>query len=359
MKILHLSPTYFDPASVIGGAERYAYELAKAMSRHEEVHFVSFGAQKSRSTDGNLIFQRLVLPGLLGLSSEILWADVIHCHQVYRWQTDFAILLGRLLGKKIFASDLGGMGSRSIAYHVPILKGLNGMLLISGYSKQLWQKSLKPSALPKTVEVIWGGVDLKKFRPQPGRRGKKILFVGRILAHKGIDVLLDAVDPAMEVEIVGKPYDEKYLTLLKEKARGKNVRFLFEVQDEELAQKYAEALVTVSPSVYKNCFGEQSAAPELLGLAALESMACATPVIVSRVASLPELVREGETGFVVPERDPEALREKLRFLLDHPGTSEVMGQKGHAEVLRNFTWDITAERCLQVYRQKRESGAAA
>src|SRR5204863_5377575 len=89
--------------------------------------------------------------------------------------------------------------------------------------------------------------------------------------------------------------------------------------------------------------------PELLGQTPLEAMACGTPAIVTNVASLPEVVADGETGFVVPPNDPTALREKIRWLLDRPAEVERMGAAGRRRVLEHFSWDAVARRCLTAY----------
>jgi len=95
--------------------------------------------------------------------------------------------------------------------------------------------------------------------------------------------------------------------------------------------------------------GERTVVPELLGLVVLESMACGTPVIVTRVASLPELVEDGVTGFVVPPNDPGAIRDRLEYLSAHPEAVERMGRLARERVAREFTWDAVAERCLRAY----------
>jgi glycosyltransferase involved in cell wall biosynthesis len=97
---------------------------------------------------------------------------------------------------------------------------------------------------------------------------------------------------------------------------------------------------------------------ELLGLAALESMACGTAAIVSRVAALPEIVEDGVTGFIVPPNDPAALRERLRALDADPDLAEAMGRRGREAVLARFTWDAAADRCLRAYRAGAAEAAA-
>ena len=91
--------------------------------------------------------------------------------------------------------------------------------------------------------------------------------------------------------------------------------------------------------------------PELLGLTLLESLASGTPVIATDVASLPEIVRDGETGRVVVPGDVRALAEALESFLADPGAAARAGALGRADVLARFTWDEVAERCLDAYRE--------
>ena len=102
MKILYLSPTYFSDHSIIGGGERYAYELAKAMAEREEVLFLTFAKVSILEKEGPLKIQYLRRPFCPLFFKWFRWADVIHCHRVYNLGTDFAVLFGRMLGKRIF-----------------------------------------------------------------------------------------------------------------------------------------------------------------------------------------------------------------------------------------------------------------
>ena len=130
------------------------------------------------------------------------------------------------------------------------------------------------------------------------------------MRHKGIDNLVKAVD-GTGLDVVGRVYDERYGDLLRRLAAGKDVRFTHGATDEDVARAYRNALVTVLPSVYRDCFGGTQSMPELLGRVLLESMACGTPVICTGVGGMPEIVRDGENGFVVPPNDPGALRAAI------------------------------------------------
>ena len=67
------------------------------------------------------------------------------------------------------------------------------------------------------------------------------------------------------------------------------------------------------------------------------------------VASLPEVVADGETGFVVPPNDPAALRTKLEWIRDHPAAARELGAAGRRRVLARFTWPVVVTKCLEAY----------
>jgi glycosyltransferase involved in cell wall biosynthesis len=116
-----------------------------------------------------------------------------------------------------------------------------------------------------------------------------------------------------------------------------------------MVRAYRRALCVVLPSVYRDCYGAESRVPELLGQTLLEGMACGIPAICTDVASMPEVVVDGVTGFVVPPNDPTALGDKLRWLRDHPAQSVLLGQAGRQRVLERFTWNAVVRRCLDLY----------
>jgi glycosyltransferase involved in cell wall biosynthesis len=332
------------------------------MAPKEEVVFLSFADEPSSYRDGALRVEHIQRSALLkrwslgtnpfssALRKLIQWADVIHCHQVHTLNTDLAVILGKNLGrKKVFVTDLGGSDRFALSYHLPLLKRVNAFLLISEYSRLLWARA-PMSSRPKNLKVIYGGVDAEKFSLRSGNKSKRALFVGRLLPHKGVDYLVDAIEGHLSLEIVGRAYHKDYFALLRDKSRGKTVSFYTAVDEEELVRKYRESLVTVLPSVYDNCYGNHTEVPELFGLVLLESMACGTPVIATDVASLPEIVEPGVTGLLVPPNDPVAIRQKIEYFYANPNVAVQMGMRGREKVLKEFTWDRVVDRCLAAYR---------
>src|SRR5690606_33427907 len=143
------------------------------------------------------------------------------------------------------------------------------------------------------------------------------LFAGRLVRHKGVEHAIAAVGSDIPLVIAGRPYDPPYVDMLRGMVSA-NVEFRHDVDDDGLITLFGSSVATVVPSVYETWGGGTTRVPELFGLVALESMACGTPVIVSKVASLPELVEDGVTGFVVPPNDPRAIRLALDVLRADP-----------------------------------------
>jgi len=176
-----------------------------------------------------------------------------------------------------------------------------------------------------------------------------VVFVGRILPHKGVDNLIRAMPSNITLEIIGRRYDERYFSDLERTAIGKSVVFRPDCDDDEIICAYRRALCVVLPSVYQDQYGNHTRVPELLGQTLLEGMACGAPAICTKVASMPELVRDGESGFIVPPNDPDSLRERILWLQAHPCEAAAMGKSGRARVMKDFTWPAVVQRCLQAY----------
>jgi glycosyltransferase involved in cell wall biosynthesis len=244
----------------------------------------------------------------------------------------------------VFVTELGG-GGWDISSYLSTDGWYSGHLHISAYSREVYGHANRASA-----HVILGGVDTDKFSPDPSvARDGGVLFVGRLLPHKGVDDLVRAMPTDLPLEVVGQPYDARFLERLHGLAEGKRVTFHHGWRDDQLIDAYRRARCVVLPSVYRTCDGFETRVPELLGQTLLEGMACGAPAICTRVASMPEIVEDGVSGFVVPPNDPAALRERLVWLVDHPAAAACMGATARQSVLDRFTWPAVVSRCLAIY----------
>ena len=207
-----------------------------------------------------------------------------------------------------------------------------------------------------SIAVIPCGVDVDRFQPldvAAARErlglgdGKVVLYVGRIEPLKGIDILLKAVAQLGQAEsvktlIVGGDSEgdreiERLKSLADELGISPRVSFVGRVEQPELPAYYSAADVCVVPSYY-----------ESFGLVALESMACGTPVVASRVGGLPTIVKDGVTGYLVPWRCPEPFADRLDILLNSDVVNRGMGQAARSRAL-TMGWSAVADRLLSLY----------
>lgn len=359
--VLHLVPALFDAADgIVGGAERYAFELARHMSHVVPTRLLTFGQRARDERLGSLDVR--VIAGAwhvrgqrsnqvsLALIGEVWRARVVHCHQQHVVASSFAAVLARLFRRRVFCTDLGG-GGWDVSAYVSTDRWYHGHLHISEYSRTIASQGGEPWA-----RVVLGGVDSERFSPGPDGTAKgTVLFVGRMLPHKGITDLIDALDPETPAEVLGTTPHLSYFEELRARARGKRVEFRLDCDDAQLVEAYRRARCVVLPSVYRDFYGGVTQIPELLGQTLLEAMACGVPVICTDVASLPEIVEHGVTGLVVPPNDPLALGDAIRWMIANPAEATSMGSRGRDRVLTRFSWDAVVQRCLMAY----ESSAAS
>jgi D-inositol-3-phosphate glycosyltransferase len=206
------------------------------------------------------------------------------------------------------------------------------------------------------INVVPAGVDLDLFKPtgRPNardmlgiRENQVILYVGRIEPLKGIDILLRAaafLECAADIRVLivgGSPGNDAELDRLKELAVQLEiddlVTFTGAVRQTELPRYYGAADIFVFPSH-----------SESFGLAALEAMACARPVIASRVGGLKTFIDNGSTGYLVPWHCPEAFAQRLEMLLENPALKDAMGEAARAKAL-HMGWGKVADRTLGHY----------
>ena len=357
LRVLYIVPALFgDGGGITGGAERYALELARHMANETPTRLVTFGDRERTEQIGSLSIRVIGKPWYVrgqrtnpiafALLAEVRKADVVHCHQRHILASSLTALFCRLTGRRVFVSDLGG-GGWDVSAYVSTDGWYRGHLHLSEYSRRIYGHEGESFA-----HVVFGGVDTKKFSPDESvARDGTVVFAGRLLPHKGVDDLINATPADVRTEIIGRVFDHHYLADLHHLAEGKRVVFRHDCDDRALIGAYRRAACVVLPSVYRTIYGQITTVPELLGQTLLEGMACGAPVICTDVASMPEIVENGITGFVVPPHDPVALGERIRWLCGHPHDAACMGLAGRRRVLEKFTWPQVVRRCLEIYRQ--------
>ena len=391
------------PPEVYGGAGVHVEYLTRELARHIDVRVHCFGEPRSsplvaaayqpwealqggRPEDAALSAMSVDLAMARGLEG----VDLVHSHT---WYANLAGHLAKLVWdvphvctshsleplRPWKAEQLGGGYALSLFCERTALLTADAIIAVS----EAMRRDLLacyPAVDPGRVHTIHNGIDAEAYTPDHGeaalaRHGLDpgrplVVFVGRIARQKGLDHLLRAapqIDRAAQlVLIAGAPDTPEIAAEIRElhdaaRAAGASVVWIEEmVARPELIQILSHAVAFVCPSIY-----------EPFGLVNLEAMACEAAVVASGVGGIPEIVVEGQTGYLVP-CDPEAvasdravarqfeaaLAERINQLVADPALANRLGAAGRHRVLERFTWEQVALRTIEVYRRAIAAHAA-
>lgn len=364
MRVVHFTPTYFDGASVIGGGERYPTELALWTSKVFNTTLVSFSSKRTSFKYDNLKIEIYPIKSLLqgnkvnafnfSCLSLVLKADVVHIHNVHALASVISVFFASILIKRCFVTDYGGGSGLGdiLNQKLSTLSFYKGAIAYSRFG----QDHLPPQLRDKAV-LIKGGIDVDRYTPDPILKlTNTILYVGRILPHKGINYLVEGFRllnrPEYTLKIIGRVYSDRFYQDLKQLSQGLSVEFIHDADDQRLLWEYRSALVTVLPSVHHTCYGNYTPVPELMGFTLLESQACGTPVVCTDAGAMHEFVDHGRTGFVVQQNSGEAIAAALRQILNFSPQERQEYQKNCLSWVQQFSWQAVVEKHIALYRDK-------
>jgi glycosyltransferase involved in cell wall biosynthesis len=380
------------PQLYFGGVERRILEIAKKLSKDHDIsiycgtkkgfkatsHINGAAIVPCRSTDiffplDNWAFNRTI-SGMV----DSIEADVYEAHAVSGYA-----FLRELRSRKIrkpFVQTIHGVLAdeylQSSKGEVPTFRTKLSNLLMWQLSK-LESEAAKNATILVTVSqysahkiiqlydvdetkirIVPNGVDTEKFKPAFDTaeirqkigfaQGKKyVLFVGRLVPRKGLNYLVEAAEHVLEENketvfvVVGEgPLKNNLISAVKKYRLSSNFVFLSIVSDSLLQDLYSCVNLFVLPSIQEG-----------QGMALLEAQAAALPIVAFDVSGVREAVRDKETGLLVKEIDSNSLSEAILKLLSDKSLRRKMGQHGREFVQKNFTWDVCAEKMLQVYNE--------
>jgi colanic acid/amylovoran biosynthesis glycosyltransferase len=246
-------------------------------------------------------------------------ADLLHAHWLLAgWVAERS---GKPYVVQVWGTDV------ELAQRAPWLarRVLRGARLVIAASNDLAERARALGA--REVRVIPSGVELPE-RVGTEAEPAEVLYAGRLSAEKGVLELLDAAEGLNLVVAGDGPLRDRVPF-----ARGF-------VPHDELQELYARAAVIACPS-----------RREGFGVACLEAMAHGRPVVATRVGGLLDLVVDGETGIVVPPRDPAALRSALERLLADPDLRRKLGAAGRDRAGTHFSWEKVTDATLAAYAE--------
>jgi len=353
MRILHLAKYYW-PRS--GGMERVVQTLVEGaanLGHQVEVVAIESRGWSSQSVRPRSRVTRAFSFAALG-SQEIApgyiaaaWksADIIHVHHPHPL-ADLACVLRAANTPIVVTQHADALRSIYRPMTRLVIKRARAVVVPSRAHLAL---SRELQGFESKVEVIPFGIDQARWEvvpPPPPGAPPRAIFIGRLVAYKGLDVLLRALEqvPDLRLDIVGSgPEGPRLRTLAQALAITDRVRWYGEYPDDDLPRRMADADFLVLPSV---------TVEEMFGLVVLEAMAAGRPVITT---ALPSAVREvnvpGVTGLEVPLRDVGALRRALETLSKDPVRRQAMGEAGRKRVSERFTQSAMAEKHIELYRR--------
>ncbi len=301
---------------------------AASLARQHKVRFVHCGNVKPAGYPARWVFERLRVPYSLFLYG----ADLLSEQHKIRHSA-----IKRRMARAIFggAATLVAISNWTRDFALGVL----GELGLDGHGQRL--------------RVVHPGTDPTHFRPgvDPGPVRERfglpdggtrwIVTVARLQRHKGMDTVIQALPailaraPDVRYAVAGAGPDHERLEKLAHKVGlADRVRFLGGVTDEDLPALYNLASVYVGASRRSERLGVEG-----FGISLVEASACGLPVVAGDSGGIPDAVREGETGFLVPPEEPAAFAAAICRLLADPAGAKRMGQNGRRAVETYFNWD--------------------
>lgn len=388
------------PPNIYGGAGVHIDFLSQELAKLGEVEVRCFGNQQEEIGTMNVFGIQSSLnqmedeanPHLkmfhnlsrnVEMAQHTLQVDVIHCHT---WYTHLAGIFSRELLQspliltthslethrpwKVEQIGNGYFLSRWIENHA--YNSADGIIAVSQQMKTDVIEAYGVS--PEKVTVIHNGIDPEFYKPtfdndlllEYGINPEIpfVLFVGRITRQKGISQLISAAKyfnttcqvvlcaGAPDTPEIAKETEELIIEL---KSQRDGIILISEMLPrEKIKVLYSHARVFACPSLY-----------EPFGIINLEAMACETPVIGSAVGGIPEIIVEGQTGFLIPlesisrtdfnpknpERYQKEFAQKVNHLLDNEELADKMGKAGRERVLDKFSWESIAKTTFNYYAE--------
>ena len=388
------------PPAVYGGAGVHVAELSRVLRSLVDVRVRCFGEPREEAgvtaygTPAELAEANAALRTMgtdLAMASDCEGADLVHSHT---WYANFAGHTASLLHgmphvlsahsleplRPWKAEQLGGGYRLSSFVERTAYEGAAGIIAVSAGMRADILRAY-PMVDPAKVHVVHNGIDVEDWAPSERTdalerygvdpQAPTIVFVGRITRQKGLPYFLRAVRELPEgVQVVlcaGAPDTPEIAAevdgLVKDlQATREGVVLISEMLPrDELTQFLTHATTFVCPSIY-----------EPLGIVNLEAMACGIPVVASATGGIPEVVVDGETGYLVQLEqaddgtgtplDPDAfirdLADALTRMVSDPQRARAMGEASRRRAAEHFSWRSIGERTLDVYRSVIEGRSA-
>ena len=390
MKILQVVP-YFPPAYAFGGPVKVVYQISRGLVKrgHEVVVYTTdakdFGSRMVISSD-NIVdgvkvhrfrnvsltlvkkFKLFITPQLVSLvKMEIKKFNVIHLHEYRTFQNIVVHHYARKYGLPYVLQAHGSFprigawpGLKwlfDVFFGYRVLRDASKVIALSRVEAEQYSGMGLPE---EKIEVIPNGIDLSEYADLPPKgcfkkkfgideNDKIVLYLGRIHRIKGIDILVkaftDVIKKLDNVRLVVVGPDDGYLSEIEALIRNlkieNDVLITGPLYGRDKIEAYVDADIYVLPSRY-----------EIFGMTILEVAACARPIVATDVSgAAPNIVLNGQTGFLVRPNSVLELTESLEYLLNNDDKSKKMGEQARERVVKLFSIQNTVAKIENLYSE--------
>ena len=280
--------------------------------------------------------------------------DVIHVH----WPVPHAIFgyIGKRVSKARLILSFYGVELRWVKKSLPFLASfvkwaINRADLVTCISTHTREELLSFSSRPVTIIPFGAGLDIQEGESPPAHP-PEILFVGRLVERKGVKYLIDAYKLLAEkidckLYIVGggpeRPALERQVKTL---GLQNKVVLSGAISEQELRKRYQNCSVFVLPAIT-----DSKGDTEGLGVVLIEALNYKRPVVASSVGGITDVIIDGKTGLLVPERNSELLAQALLRILEDQNLAKKLGETGYDYCTQHFSWDTIIQRLQDVYNR--------
>jgi glycosyltransferase involved in cell wall biosynthesis len=281
--------------------------------------------------------------------------DLIHAHWII--PQGLMALLARPFAKSkpvllctSHGGDLYGLRGRVFTWLKSLV--LNHTNALTVVSRTMLESVQSIGIDPKKVSVIPMGVELKKCFMPPAERKEKdaLLFVGRLVEKKGLRYLIEAMprileqNPSAYLRIAGDgPENAVLKKRISELKINDSVQLLGPVSNEDLPPFYQTSNIVIFPSIIA-ADGDR----EGFGLVLVEALGCGCALVVSDLPAMQDIIIDGKTALVVPQKNAKLLADRVNELLDNSALQSSIGKAGRQFVLENFDLDVIAEKYIDL-----------
>lgn len=346
-----------------GGIVHYTAQLSNALSKHSKVSVITpFGVEEqlfNKSVNliqlhtGNVLKNFVLNTLLLNRfyfflkTIKIINPDVIHIQFPHPWLCFFLPFLSKYKMVTTIHNVEPHLGSRSfdqnLAHNLHI-KYSDALIVHGDLAKSKLQNRLKESGLNKDIFVIPHG-DYSFFtkisNKNHSEENSTVLFFGRIVEYKGLNYLIEAASqivkeiPNLKVLIAGSGRIDNFNVI--EKLPYFEI-FNYYIENERVGEFFQRSSVVVLPYI-------ESTQTGVIPIA----YAFKKPVVATNVGSIPEIVEDGVTGYIVPPRDSKSLANAIVKVLKDNKLRTQMGENAYIKMKEDLSWDVIAEKTVYVY----------